>query len=67
MIPASYLYKNAYRQAWIDPEPELKIPMEQHRDGQHIWDSILALAERLFSQRPTFHPVRQIHPAHHRA
>ena len=29
MIPASYLYKDVYRQTWIDPDPE---PAETSKD-----------------------------------
>jgi len=65
MIPASYLYKDAYRQAWIDPDIEdAKARTDAHRDGHHIWNTLVALISRLATHCPTFHPVRSAHAAY---
>ncbi len=33
MIPPSYLFKDAFRQAWLDPEPEAPQPLPERPAG----------------------------------
>lgn len=35
MIPASYLYKDLYRQTWLDPDIECAIARQSKHSGGH--------------------------------
>ena len=56
MIPASYLYKDLYRQTWLDPDIECARARQSKHGGGH---PIRNLCATLFAQAP----ARQRRPA----
>lgn len=61
MIPASYLYKDIYRQAWIDPDLEdAKARAAADRNGHPITDRVIAFILQIAHRRAQ---VRQVQPS----
>jgi hypothetical protein len=51
MIPASYLFKQTYMQAWEDPEPEPVEPQPHYPKGTRLLSSLLEAVANLSTPR----------------